>query len=104
MTQVLGVQFYHFFLLQKFCLYLIFCFSARSNNVVCPGPPSKLQDIRCCVLQAALEYGNSGVSYDVLMRRLQEMGVDVSGQVFAYTNLAALLASMPGLRCIAPLT
>ena len=56
------------------------------------------------MLQAALEYGSSGVSYEVLVRRLQEMGVDVSGQMFAYTNLAALLASMTGLRCIAPLT
>jgi len=78
--------------------------SGRSNNVVCPGPPSKLQDMRCCVLQAALEYGSSGVSYDVLSRRLEEMGVDVRGQVYAFTNLAALLACMPGLRCIAPRT
>jgi hypothetical protein len=100
MTQVPGVYFH---VMQMSCSSLSICFTARSNNVVCPGPPSKLQDIRCCVLQAALEYGNSGVSYDVLTRRLQEMGVDVSGQVFAYTNLASLLASMPGLRCIAPL-
>jgi hypothetical protein len=76
--------------------------AARSNNVVCPGPPSKLQDIRCCVLQAALEFGSIGVSYDVLARRIQELGVDVRGQVFAYTDLAALLACLPGLKVIAP--
>ena len=78
--------------------------TGRSNNVVCPGPPSKLQDMRCCVLQAALEYGSSGVRYDVLVRRLEEAGIDVRGQVFAFTDLASALASMPGLRCIAPHT
>ncbi len=78
--------------------------TGRSNNVVCPGPPSKLQDMRCCVLQAALEYGSSGVRYDVLVRRLEEVGIDVRGQVFAFTDLASALASMPGLRCIAPHT